>query len=134
VCVALLHLSFIDRHLLSLSKRLNFLNASVIDLKGPLPSTSSQRYLSTVVHEYSRFPFAFPCFNVNAQSVIACLTQLFVLFGMPAYIHSDRGSAFLSQELITFLHERGVACSRTSAYNAPGNGQCERYKALFGLL
>jgi len=80
--------------------------------------------------EYSRFPFAFPCSSVNAQSVIACLTQLFVLYDMPAYIHSDRGSAFLSQELITFLHERGVACSRTSAYNAPGNGQCERYNSI----
>ena len=28
------------------------------------------------------------------------------------------------------LHERGVACSRTSAYNAPGNGQCERYNGI----
>jgi len=101
-----------------------------IDFKGPLPSNSPQRYLLTVVDEYSRFPFAFPCSNVNAQSVIACLTQLFVLFGMPAYIHSDRGSAFLSQELITFLHERDVACSRTSAYNAPGNAQCERYNGI----
>jgi len=52
------------------------------------------------------------------------------MFGMPAYIHSDRGFVSLSQELITFLHECGVACSRTSAYNAPGNGQCERYNGI----
>ena len=25
------------------------------------------------------------------------------------------------------LRQRGIACSRTSVYNAPGNGQCQRY-------
>ena len=49
---------------------------------------------------------------------------------MPAYIHSDRGTAFISQELRSYLQKRGVACSRTSVYNAPGNGQCERYNGI----
>ena len=31
-----------------------------------------------------------------------------MLFGMPAYIHSDRGSAFLSQELIQARSQRGA--------------------------
>ena len=36
----------------------------------------------------------------------------------------------MSRELMTYLHERGIACSRTSTYNAPGNGQCERYNGI----
>jgi len=28
------------------------------------------------------------------------------------------------------LRERDIACSRTSVYNAPGNGQCERYNGI----
>jgi len=44
----------------------------------------------TVVDEYSRFPFAFPCRSTDAETVIFCLNQLFTLFGMPAYIHSER--------------------------------------------
>ena len=101
-----------------------------LDFKGPLPTSSKNRYLLTIVDEYSRFPFGFACPNVNAKTVISCLNQVFVMFGMPAYIHSDRGTAFISQELRSYLQKRGVACSRTSVYNAPGNGQCERYNGI----
>ena len=44
------------------------------------------------------------------------------MFGMPVYIHS----AFILQELLSYLQKRGVACCRTSVYKAPGNGQCKR--------
>lgn len=49
-----------------------------------------------------------------------------MLFGMPAFIHSDRGASFLSAELKDFLYSRGIATSRTTAYNPQGNGQVER--------
>ena len=45
---------------------------------------------------------------------------------MPAYIHSDRGSGFMNVELKTFLHQKGIATSRTTSYNPEGNGQVER--------
>jgi transposase InsO family protein len=101
-----------------------------IDFKGPLPSASRNKYILTVIDEYSRFPFAFPCPDVAATTVVKCLHQLFCLFGMPAYIHSDRGASFMSAELRNFLHARGVATSRTSPYNPQGNGQCERYNGI----
>jgi len=84
----------------------------------------------TVVDEYSRFPFAFPCRSSDAETVISCLNQLFTLFGMPAYIHSDRVSAFVSHDLISYLHHRGIGWSNTSIYNPGGNGQCERYNGI----
>jgi len=46
---------------------------------------------------------------------------------MPAYIHSDRGSSFMSKELRDFLVSKGISCSRTTSYNPQGNGQAERY-------
>ena len=98
-----------------------------IDFKGPLPSTSRNKYLLTVVDEYSRFPFAFPCSGMDARNVILCLSQLFSLFGLCSFIHSDRGPAFVSNDFITFAHEKGIALSRTSIYNPRGNGQCEKY-------
>ena len=61
-----------------------------------------------------RFPFGFVCPNVNAKTVKSCLNQVFVMFGMPAYIHSDKGTAFILQELLSYLQKRGVAYSRTS--------------------
>ena len=101
-----------------------------IDFKGPLPSTNENRYLLTVVDEYSRFPFAFPCRDVSANSVINCLTHLFSIFGMPSFIHSDCGSSFLSHAVKTFFNERGIATSRTTPYNPTGNGQVERYNGI----
>ena len=97
-----------------------------IDFKGPLPSKSSHRYLLTCIDEYSRFPFAFACSDVTSSTVIKCLIQLFALFGMPAYIHSDRGACFVSEELRKFLHEKGISTSRTTSYSPQGNGQVER--------
>ncbi|KAA5553970.1 transposase family protein, partial [Pseudomonas aeruginosa] len=54
------------------------------------------------------------------------LNNLFMIFGMPSYVHSDRGTAFLSAEVQEFLHVRGIATSRTTAYNPQGNGQVEK--------
>ena len=97
-----------------------------IDFKGPLPSSSRHKYLLTVIDEFSRFPFAFPCVDISSSTVIDCLHRLFTIFGLPSYIHSDRGSAFMSSELRSFLHEKGVATSRTTPYNPSGHGQVER--------
>ena len=97
-----------------------------VDFKGPLPSITKNRYLLTIVDEYSRFPFAFPCPDMTASTINNCYTQLFSMFGMPSYVHSDRGPSFMSREVKTFLTNKGVATSRTCAYNPQGNGQVER--------
>lgn len=91
-----------------------------------IPSNSINNYILTIVDEFSRFPFSIPC----STTVIKCLSYLFSIFGMPAYIHSDRGVAFLSQELTSLLYTRGVATNRTTPYNPAGNGLVERYNGL----
>ena len=97
-----------------------------VDFKGPLPSTSRNKYLLTIIDEYSRFPFAFPCSDTSAETVKKCFIQLFSIFGMPCFVHSDRGTGFMSQELQTFLYTKGIATSRTTPYNPRGNGQVEK--------
>lgn len=98
-----------------------------IDFKGPLPTSSKNRYLLTIVDEFSRFPFAYACPDMTAGTVIKCFINLFSIFGMPSYIHSDRGSSFMSKELKDYFHSKGIATSRTTAYNPEGNGQVERF-------
>lgn len=88
-----------------------------IDFKGPIPSKTNNRFILTVIDEYSRFPFAFPCSDISAKTVIKHLNSIFMIFGFPSYIHSDRGRSFLSSEEREFLHSRGIATSRTTAYN-----------------
>ena len=101
-----------------------------IDFKGPLPSSSRNKFFLTVVDEYSRFPFAIPCPNVASETVIKCLEVIFSLCGMPEFIHSDRGSSFMSEELISFLRSRGIASSRSTPYHPIGNSQVERYNGI----
>ena len=98
-----------------------------LDFKGPLPSNTTNKYILTVIDEYTRFPFAIPCPDVKTTSVIKALCQIFSIFGLPAYIHSDRGSAFMSSELKQYLHNKGIATSRTTPYNPQWNGLVERY-------
>ena len=99
-----------------------------VDFKEPLSSSSRNRYLLTVVDEYSRFPFAFPCADVAAPTVIKHLTNLFSVFGNPSLVNSDRGTAFMSEEQKGFLHSRSIATSRTTAFNP--QGQVERYNSI----
>ena len=97
-----------------------------IDFKGLLPSASKNKYFLTVIDEYSRFPFAFPCGNMESQTVISCLMQIFNLFGACGYIHSDRGKSFLSREFVSFMHNLRKPTRKTSVYHPALNGQCEK--------
>lgn len=101
-----------------------------IDFKGPLPSSSNNRFILIMVDEYSRFPFAYPCSDLSADTVIKCLTSVFTIFGTPSYIHSDRGTSFMSAAVKTFLLRHGVSSSRSTPYHPIGNAQCERYVGI----
>ncbi len=102
-----------------------------IDYKGPVPvSPTGYRYILTVIDEYSRFPFAFPCRDCSSQTAIQCLTSIFSIFGLPSFIHSDRGTSFMSGEFKQFLTRLGIAFSNTTAYNPNGNSQSERYNGI----
>ena len=101
-----------------------------IDFKGPLPSASKNKYMLTIVDEYSRFPFVYPCKDMLTDTVVDSLNDLFSIFGMPGCVHSDRGPSFMSDKLKTYLHSKGIATSNTTKYNPAGNGQCERYNGI----
>ena len=72
-----------DAHVIKATQPFERLN---LDFNSPLPSVSKNRYFLTIVDEYSRFPFAFPCSDMTTKTIIMCLTQLFSIFGMCSYI------------------------------------------------
>ncbi|KAF2899044.1 hypothetical protein ILUMI_07131 [Ignelater luminosus] len=88
----------------------------------PPPTKTRNSYILTVIDEYSRFRFAIPCPDMT-------FPQLFNMFGTPAYIHSDRGSSFMSQEVKNFL-TNGIASSRTTPHSPQGSGQAKRYNGI----
>ena len=100
-----------------------------IDFAGPKPASNNNKFMLTIVDEFSRYPFAFAVSQVNSLTVIKCLTSLFTLYGPPDCIHSDRGKCFESLELAQFLESWNVDKTRTTPYHPSGNGQCERFNA-----
>ena len=40
-----------------------------IDFKGPVPSTTNNVYMLTVVDEFSKFPFTFPCKDTSTETI-----------------------------------------------------------------
>ena len=64
---------------------------------------------------------------MHSTTVIECLDKLFVLCGMPNYIHSDNAKSFLSGTVKDYLLKRGIASSKSSPYHPTGNSQVERY-------
>ena len=49
-----------------------------IDFKGPLPSLiHGNKYLLSVINEFSHIAFAFPCKDMTSKTVTHCLNQLF---------------------------------------------------------
>ena len=113
----------VQGHLIKATQPFERLN---VDFKGPLPSNNKNIYFFQIIDEYSRFPFVYPCQDVKASTIIKCLSDLFAVFGMPMYIHSDRGSSLMSTELKTFCNSKGISTSRTTPYNPEGNGLVEK--------
>jgi len=89
-------------------------------VRGPKP------YLFVAIDEYSRFPFVFACSSMTTKTFAGCLNNVLCLFGFPAYVHSDRGSSFMSSDLKVYFAERGIASSRSTPYHPTGNSQCAR--------
>ena len=98
-----------------------------IDFKGPLPSVTANKYLLVIVDEFSRFTFAYACKDMTAKTVITHLNNLFSVFGITSYVHSDNGPSLICDELRDYLYSLGVAYSNSTRYNPRGNGQVERY-------
>ena len=110
----------------SLVKATQPLERMSIDFKGPLPSCSRNVFLLVIIDEYSRFPFCFPCPNMQAQTVIKHLNELFTLCGVPGFIHSDNATTFKASAIKNFLNSKGAATIHSSIYHPEGNSQVER--------
>ena len=69
--------------------------------------------------------------KLNSTDVIDALTDLFILRGVPAYIRSDNGPAFIAEAVRQWIK----AVGSNTAYIEPGspweNGYCESFNARF---
>ena len=57
----------------------------------------------------------------------AFFNNFITCYGIPGRIHSDQGANFESHIIEEHCQITGIKNSRTTCYQAMGNGQCERY-------
>ena len=109
---------FVRRDQETLIKAMRPMKQISIYFKGPLPSSTLNKYLFIVIDEYSRFPFAFQCkfLFASTSTVIKYITQLFTLCGTASFVLSDNASSFCSLEFKAYLEQRGISSNKCRQY------------------
>lgn len=111
---------------LPLSRRFEHIN---IDIVGPLPICTGQRYCLTIVDRFTRWHEAIPMPDMTAESVAnALIDGWFSRYGIPATISSDRGSQFESTIFNELLKIVGCNHFKTTSYHPQSNGIIGRWQ------
>lgn len=66
------------------------------------------------------------CLHTSLCERLLTLFDMISTFGIPSYIHRNRRSPFMSEELKNFRHSNGIVSRKTTAYNHQWNGRLER--------
>lgn len=94
-----------------------------IDLIGPFPRSKKGNIgIFIVLDHLSKFTFLFPVKRFRSAPLIQLLKeQIFDIFGVPEYIHSDNGSQFRSGEFQSFVTQFGIQQIFTAVYSPQSN-------------
>ncbi|XP_055866617.1 uncharacterized protein LOC129922855 isoform X1 [Biomphalaria glabrata] len=97
------------------------------DIIGPLEITDNKnRYILTVVDVATRWPEAIPLRNINTETVIEALTNIFCRIGLPIEILSDQGPQFTSELYKQVCEFFSVKPVHSTIYHPSSNGMIER--------
>jgi transposase InsO family protein len=97
-----------------------------VDFTGGSQRMQGKIYFS-IMDYYSRYPSLYEVRTCSSEEVIRCLKHLFSQVGFPTTIITDNGTAFVSEEFVSFLERAGVKQRRSSPYYPQSNGVVERF-------
>lgn len=99
-----------------------------IDHFGPLQESENNcKFVCVIVDAFTRFTWLFPTKTTNSREVCNHLKFLFNVFGKPATIISDRGTAFTSAEFNKFLETLKIKIRKVAVASPWANGIVERF-------
>lgn len=103
-----------------------------LDIVGPLPPSSGNTYVITMIDRATRWPEAVPTNDITAENVAAVVVRTWVArFGAPRRITTDQGRQFESQLFKQLAARLGIERIRTTAYHPQANGCVERWHRTF---
>ena len=96
----------------------------------------NKSYVLVITDHFTRFARAVPMRNQTARGVAEVLwKELFLDFGFPRRLHSDRGASFTGTLMRELAKQTGVRSSYTTPYHPEGNAVCEIYnRTLIGMI
>ena len=98
-----------------------------LDIMGPLPESSGNKYILLVGDQFTKWYEAIPMSNQEASTVAKAFVNVWVSrFGCPANLHGDKGSHFMSNLFKNMCKELGINRTSTTAYHLQGNAMIER--------
>ena len=78
-----------------------------------------------IYDRFSRFVVVKTSIDLSARSTIMSLLEVFCKFGVPSFIHTDRGRNFVSKDFSQFCQDLGIHLNFSSGYHHSAN-QAER--------
>ena len=107
-----------------------------IDVLGPLPvTTKGNRYLLCITDYYTRYPIALPMSNQRAITIAKLLVEeVFLVYGFPSSLLSDRGTNFLSELISSMLELFRIRKLSTTSYHPQTNGLTERFNSTLEAM
>ena len=84
-----------------------------------------------LVDAHSKWLEVVPVSAATSTATIKKLRAIFVTHGLPERIVTDNGTVFTSEEFENFLHQNGIAHTRTATYHPASNGLAERAVQTF---
>nr|GEV15666.1 reverse transcriptase domain-containing protein [Tanacetum cinerariifolium] len=96
-----------------------------IDFMGPFPSSRRNKYILMVVDYLSKWVEKKALPTNDARVVAKFLKSLFVRFGTPRAIISDRGTHFCNEQFAKVMLKYGVTHHLSASYHPQTSGQVE---------
>lgn len=99
-----------------------------LDHVGPFEtSKSGNKFLLVIVDGFTKFTIIEAVKSTKVKPVIRALQTAMCIFGVPARIISDRGTAFTSKTFRIFCESYAIKHILNAVASPRSNGQCERY-------
>lgn len=108
-----------------------------IDIVGPMPVSSNRNKFILVICDYfTKYCEAIPMKDQESVKIIKKLFKHFIArFGIPKFIHSDRGTNFESNIFKGIMSFLEIKKTRTTAYYPQSNGLVEKFnKTLIDII